>query len=394
MLSDYPAKGGRTGYAVGLDGPASLAAVAEDLAAGGYDLGGGTIGPGLVRELEDGRHVVRVPLPTYRGWFETLPEAFKESVLQAWGPAETDPAAEDGAIRIALHQTGNIAFAVQPDRGSREDRAAGYHDPALPPRHAYVAFYLHLRHAFGADAMVHLGAHGTLEWLPGKAVALSDACAPAVLTGPMPVVYPFIVNNPGEAAQAKRRIGAITLGHLTPPLTAAGVHGVTAEIEALLDEFSAAQSLDPKRAGLLADLILEKAEESGLAADCGLSGDLDRAARLARLDAFVCDLKDLRIADGLHVFGRPMAPERTAAMADACGLPLSDFADRAGAAADDERRHLLAALDGRFVPRVRPGRRPRAGLTCCRPGATSTQSIPVPSRRGRRRGSADRRRRP
>lgn len=348
VLSDYPAKGGRTAYAVGLDGPASIAAIAGDLRGAGFAVGDLPDPAALVRRLETRADTIAVPLADYVRWFADLPEPFRTAVADAWGAPQDDPAARDGAFRLPALAAGNLLVAVQPDRGARADRAGDYHDPNRPPRHAYVAFYLWLRHAFGPHAMIHLGAHGTLEWLPGKAVALSAACAPAVLTGTTPVVYPFIVNNPGEAAQAKRRIAAVTVGHLTPPLVAAGSHGASAEIEAMLDEFAAAQQLDPRRAKRLAAAILDEARRTGLAVDCGLTGDLDEAAALARLDAFLCDLKDLRIGDGLHVFGRAPAPEALAETAAATGLDPAAIAASAAA----ERAALLAALDGRFV---RPG---------------------------------------
>ena len=163
---------------------------------------------------------------------------------------------------------GKLIVAVQPDRGDAFSRKGDYHNLNLPPRHAYVAFYFWLARKEKVDAIIQLGAHGTLEWLPGKAVALSESCAPEVLLGPTPVIYPFIVNNPGEAAQAKRRIGAVTIGHLTPPLIAAGSHGAALELEGLFDEFAEAQALDPRRARAIAALILERGRESGLLKEC------------------------------------------------------------------------------------------------------------------------------
>ena len=160
---------------------------------------------------------------------------------------------------------GSLIVAAQPDRGDARTRKGDYHDLNLPPRHGYVAFYFWLTRNEKVDAIIQLGAHGTLEWLPGKAVALSEVCAPEVLIGPTPVVYPFIVNNPGEAAQAKRRIGAVTIGHLTPPLIDAGSHGAALELEGLFDEFAEAQALDPRRARAIAALILERGRETGLA---------------------------------------------------------------------------------------------------------------------------------
>jgi cobaltochelatase CobN len=351
ILSNYSGKDGRTAYAVGLDGPASLVAIADDLRAAGYGVGPLPDEKAQIAALEGGETVVDIPLADYRRWFAELPEALRQSITDAWGEPETDPRLVDDGFRIAAMIAGNLVVAVQPDRGRPDSRAADHHDPALPPRHAYAAFYLWLRHGFDAHAMIHLGTHGTLEWLPGKAAGLSPACAPAALSDGLPVVYPFIVNNPGEAAQARRRIAAVTLGHLTPPLTRAGVHGDIADIEMLVDEFASAQALDPRRAKHLAALLIDKAEAAGIAEAAGLSSDLDPADKLARLDAWICDVKDMRIADGLHVFGRPPDEARVAAHLAALGGDLA-AAGAFLASAEAERAGLLAALDGR---RVAPG---------------------------------------
>jgi cobaltochelatase CobN len=204
-------------------------------------------------------------------------------------------------------------------------------------------------------AIIHCGTHGTLEWLPGKAVALSEDCSPRAVLGAVPVIYPFIVNNPGEAAQAKRRIAAVTIGHLTPPLTAAGNHGAAVELEGLFDEYAEAQSLDPRRALRLAELIMARAHETGLAAESGIAPGTEPADALLRLDAWLCDLKDMRIADGLHVFGQvPDAGRRIEAvrsMAAISGAQDAAAIDRLiCSCADGEMDGLLAALDGRFVP--------------------------------------------
>ena len=351
VLSNYSGKGGRTAYAVGLDGPASLIAIADDLRAAGYGVGVLPDEKALIHSLESGNATVSIPLADYQVWLSHLPQALRASMTEAWGAPEADPLVENGAFRIAAVVAGNLVVAVQPDRGRPDSRAADHHDPNLPPRHAYAAFYLWLRHGFDAHAMVHLGTHGTLEWLPGKAAGLSGECAPAALTDGLPVVYPFIVNNPGEAAQAKRRIAAVTLGHLTPPLTRTGAHGDIADIEMLVDEFANAQALDPRRAKHLAAVLTDKAEAAGIAEAAGLSADLDPADKLARLDAWICDVKDMRIADGLHVFGRAPNEARVMAHLEALGGELS-AAGAFRASAQTEREGLLTALDGR---RVAPG---------------------------------------
>ena len=335
ILSDYPGKGGRAGQAVGLDTPASAVAIVDHLAMLGFDFGPLPQPAELMRRLTEEVPQPCLDLAAYHAQLARLPRAFADAVQQAWGDPADDSDCRDGAFAFRLCRTGKLLVAVQPDRGTVLARRGDYHDTALPPRHGYVAFYLWLREVERSHAMIHMGTHGTLEWLPGKAVALGETCAPDVLVGALPVIYPFIVNNPGEAAQAKRRIGALTLGHLTPPLVAAELHGDTAELEQLFDEYAEAQALDGRRARLLAAAILDKAEAGGfLTGDRHPSSGQD--AVLAALDAWLCDLKEARIGDGLHVFGEAPA-----------GTPADD--PRAISAAA-EREALVRALDGRFVP--------------------------------------------
>ncbi|MGJ0510640.1 MAG: cobaltochelatase subunit CobN [Methylocystis sp.] len=364
ILSDYPARRGRGGYAIGLDAEASAAEIVTALREAGYCVGAGD-GPPLIRALEDRTHEVRFAIADYMRKLATLPRDFVASVTECWGAPQDDPAVVGDAFSFSCVLRGNLVIALQPDRGARAERYETYHDMQRPPRHAYVAFYLWLRHIRGTDALIHLGAHGTLEWLPGKSVMLSETCAPEAVLGPTPLVYPFIVNDPGEAAQAKRRAGAVMIGHLTPPLVDAELFDAAQSVETLLDEYATAAALDPRRARLIAGALLDEAERSGLAAECGVTRETDMAETLARLDAWMCDLKEMRIGDGLHVFGRADAdPAR-----DAC--------------ATAERRALLAALEGRFVE-PGPGGAPSRGradvtptgrnLYCVDPRGAPTQT--------------------
>jgi cobaltochelatase CobN len=258
-------------------------------------------------------------------------------LTQAWGAPENDPDLRDGAFRFRAQKFGNVIVALPPDRGRTADRRADYHDASLPPRHALVAFGFWLQHIARVDALVHMGAHGTLEWLPGKSVALTSACFPEIVTGALPVIYPFIVSNPGEAAQAKRRIAAVTIGHLPPPLTVDGLSGDSRNLERLIDEYAQAEGLDRRRRERLAKLIVETAQRSGLAREAGVRTAEAADDALRRIDAWLCDLKDLAVKDGLHIYGR--SPAGT----DDPQWPASAAAERAA---------LLTALDGR---RVAPG---------------------------------------
>jgi cobaltochelatase CobN len=371
LIPDYPSAPGRTGYAVGLDVPSSVLAMLHDLSEQGYGVEGIPETPrallGLLERGNDG-----LGLDDYRDFSKGLPIEAVAAVEAAWGAADTSPSPlwggsvrdireADGANRgggsgappppgpaghpphkgegksafpFRAATFGNITVALAPDRGRSADRRADYHDPTLPPRHALIAFGLWLRSSLGVHALVHVGAHGTLEWLPGKTVALSENCFPEIVTGPLPVIYPFIVSNPGEAAQAKRRIAAVTLGHLPPPLTGAGLDEDQHKLERLVDEYAQADGLDRRRRDRLAKLIVDTAQKTGLATEAGVARTDAPDEALRRIDAWLCDLKDFAIKDGLHIYGR--APEDE-----------PDTMRRQSAAA--EKTALLAALDGRHV---------------------------------------------
>ncbi len=338
LMPDYPGAAGRAGYAVGLDVPASVLTLLRDLAAAGYSIDGA---PKTPRELLDvlagGATDAKLPLAEYESLLTELSPTAVARLREAWGEPATDPDFRDGAFFFRVQKFGKLLVALPPDRGRSSERRADYHDPVLPPRHALVAFGLWLQHGWKADALVHMGAHGTLEWLPGKAVALTAECFPEIVSGALPVVYPFIVSNPGEAAQAKRRIAGVTIGHLPPPLIAGGLSGDARELERLVDEYAQADGLDRRRRERLAKLIVETAQGSGLAREAGVDGASAPDDALRRIDAWLCDLKDLAIKDGLHIYAR--AP---AGFDD----PLWQ------ASAEAERKALLAALDG---CRIAPG---------------------------------------
>ena len=347
ILSTYPGRAHNLAHAVGLDALASTEALLADLAATGHDcapvpdlaahlhflsrnIPRGEA-PGSPNRGPGGREAPRPapaiwPVASYRQALSTLPAPLRDQLYAAWGAPENDPAVTDGAFRFAAIRSGKLLVALQPERGDSAGREAEYHDLSRVPRHAYVAFYLWLR-AQGIDALVHMGAHGTLEWLPGKSVALGPACWPEALIGPTPVIYPFIVNDPGEAAQAKRRIGAVTLGHLPPPMAKANLPEGLASLERLLDEYSTADGLDPTRRDRLIADIRAEARASGVEEDLGLPETASTAEAITRIDRFVCDLKESQYGEGLHVFGR-------------------------GQCAAEERAGLMAALSGR---RVTPG---------------------------------------
>jgi cobaltochelatase CobN len=350
VLPDYPARRGRTGYAVGLDTPASAVAITESLRAAGYDVARVLDSPSLIAALAEGPLEVVLTLAEYEVLLDSTPSDFRQTLLAAWGNPADDRDAIEGAFQFRFVRLGKLVVAVQPDRGDALSRKGDYHNLNLPPRHAYVAFHFWLTRKENVDALIQLGAHGTLEWLPGKAVALSETCAPEVLLGATPVIYPFIVNNPGEAAQAKRRVSAVTIGHLAPPLIVAGSHGAALELEALFDEFAEAQALDPRRARAIAALILEQGRDSGLLKECA-ADDKPPEEALVALDAWLCDMKEMRIGDGLHVFGRsPESADGFVIGLDLEAAARDTLSERVAASGAAESLGLLRALGGQFVP--------------------------------------------
>jgi len=317
VMANYPNRDGRLGNGVGLDTPAGTLEVLKAMAAEGYPVGElPQDGDALMRFLMAGptnaasrdREIREtISLSRYKDFFTSLPRKVQEEVAGRWGAPEADPFFIDGVFALPLARFGEVLVGIQPARGYNIDPKETYHAPDLVPPHGYIAFYAHLRQRFGADAIVHMGKHGNLEWLPGKALALSEACYPEAIFGPTPHLYPFIVNDPGEGTQAKRRTSAVIIDHLTPPLTRAESYGPLKDLEALVDEYYEAAGGDPRRLRLLSRQILDLVRDIGLDHDVGIDrGDSDEKA-LEKLDGYLCDLKEMQIRDGLHIFG--LAPE-------------------------------------------------------------------------------------
>ncbi|PPK70954.1 cobaltochelatase subunit CobN [Actinokineospora auranticolor] len=341
MLSAYPTKHSRIGNAVGLDSPVSAIRLLNALRDAGYDLGAEDALPGLAADdgdalihalIEAGGqdpnwlteaqltgNPVRIGAAEYRAFYDTLPADLRESMEEHWGPApgelfvdrSRDP---EGEIVLAALQAGNVVLMVQPPRGFGENPVAIYHDPDLPPSHHYLAAYRWIAGTFGAHAMVHLGKHGNLEWLPGKNLGLSASCGPDAALGNLPLIYPFLVNDPGEGTQAKRRAHATLVDHLVPPMARAESYGDIARLEQLLDEHSNIAAMDPAKLPAIRAQIWTLIQAAKLDHDLGLDDrphDAEFDDFLLHVDGWLCEIKDVQIRDGLHTLGdAPTGPAR------------------------------------------------------------------------------------
>ncbi|MFD3595983.1 cobaltochelatase subunit CobN [Nocardia sp. NPDC058640] len=339
MLSAYPTKHARIGNAVGLDTPASAIRLLTEMRAAGYDLGDINEIPGLVEgdgdalihaliaaggqdpewlsaeQLEG--NPIRIGATTYTRWFESLPADLREAVVEAWGPPPgelyVDRSADPkGEIVIAALRFGNVVLMVQPPRGFGENPVAIYHDPDLPPSHHYLAAYRWLSSpdGFAADAMVHLGKHGNLEWLPGKTIGMSASCGTDAALGDLPLIYPFLVNDPGEGTQAKRRAHATLVDHLIPPMARAETYGDISRLEQLLDEHANISALDPAKLPAIRQQIWTLMRAAKMDHDLGLAERPEEDVfddMLLHVDGWLCEIKDVQIRDGLHILGQ--APE-------------------------------------------------------------------------------------
>lgn len=360
ILANYPTRDGRLANGVGLDTPASVVEILKALQQAGYTLENiPQTSDELIQQLTrtvtndpEGQHLRPVQQSVahedYAHYFEQLPEAVRKGVCDRWGNLEdgkgreapeagekrkqentsqsspssqpSPPSSPSPSFPIPGIQLGNIFIGIQPARGYDQDPSLNYHAPDLEPTHEYLAFYYWLREQFGTQAIVHVGKHGNLEWLPGKGIALSETCYPEVAFGALPHLYPFIVNDPGEGAQAKRRSQAVIIDHLTPPMTRAELYGPLQQLEHLIDEYYEAQSLDPARLGVIRDRLSHLLQQENLHLDLSLSpppsphlpispsphlhSPLPLDSLLPHLDGYLCELKEAQIRDGLHLFGQ------------------------------------------------------------------------------------------
>jgi cobaltochelatase CobN len=333
ILANYPNRNGRLANGVGLDTPASCVEILQALHQAGYEVDNPPAqGDELIQRLTDGvtndpegRELLpvhqSVSWEEYQEYFASLPPAVQQGIRERWGMGNGEWGMGNGEefsstpmpnaqcpMPISGIQLGNVFVGIQPARGYDNDPSLNYHAPDLEPTHDYLAFYYWVRETFGADAVVHVGKHGNLEWLPGKSVALSSNCYPEVAFGALPHLYPFIVNDPGEGSQAKRRAQAVIIDHLTPPMTRAELYGSLQQLENLIDEYYEADSLDPSRLPVIRDRIHELVIKENLHLDLGIQNETEifksESLILNSIGGYLCELKEAQIRDGLHIFGQ------------------------------------------------------------------------------------------
>jgi cobaltochelatase CobN len=323
ILSNYPNRDGRIGNGVGLDTPVSTVKLLEALRADGYFIDPCPAnGQELMDWLQTG--VTNDPEHSYgKPCYQTidpakldqfiasLPTQRQTELRREWQPTFSEPIPVPG-IRL-----GNIFVGIQPPRGYSLEPQAIYHSPTLPPPPAYLAFYLWIREEFSADAIVHLGKHGNLEWLPGRSIGLGTDDYPMLCLGPVPLIYPFIVNNPGEGIQAKRRSSAVIVDHLTPPLTRAGLYGDLEKVERLLEEHAHCVTLYPSRAA-----ELEKEIENRLNRASWRDELPNTSKSIESVANYLCEIKESQIRSGLHVLGeKPVGEQETDFLLSLLRLP-------------------------------------------------------------------------
>ena len=399
ILSNYPTKDARIGNAVGLDTPASVVQVLNAMKEAGYHVtdipeSGDELVHRIIERCSNDRDSLteeqlrmaagHVTASQYGEWFKDFPASVVQEMTETWGEPPGQIYRSNGSLAIAGIDLGNIFIGLQPPRGFGENPIAVYHSPDLAPTHHYIAYYRWIRDVFKADAMIHVGKHGTLEWLPGKGIGLSEACYPEVALNDVPLFYPFIINNPGEGAQAKRRTHATIVDHLIPAMTTADSYGDIARVEQLMDEHYQCQTLDPAKLPLLETQIWEMVKQAELHRDLGIENlPEDFGEFILEIDGYLCEIKDAQIKDGLHILGETPEddlligllcsltrldisgiPSLRRSVAEAMGLDYGSLMDEPALAAPDSIPPSMIAIDADNPVRTQGDLLERVELLC------------------------------
>ena len=319
-----------------LNVPRSLQNILDGMKAAGYNVNGtvpeeralvdllahqgtnvGSWAPGELQAMVEAGNATLLPAELYKQWFSALPQDKQSEVTRMWGPPP-------GKIMVYENQSGKylvipklsfgeVILLPQPSRGWLENATVLYHDKSVPPHHQYIAFYLWLRHGFAADAIVHLGKHGTQEWLPGKECGISRDDWPALLVQDLPVVYPYIVDNIAEGTQAKRRGDAVMITHLTPPIVASGLYGNLTNLAETVFQYKSVENASVKEGyrNQIINISREMHLDEDLEADLqNISANETQFSNYADdLEEYLYELKGQFMPYGLHTFGQPPQEE-------------------------------------------------------------------------------------
>lgn len=305
----------------------------------------GSWAPGELEKLMEHKNVVLLPISTYKRWYRKLPEAFRKNVERQWGPPDNCTVmTHQRYFVLPVINLGNIIVAPQPQRGVSGDAWKLYHSHDVFPHHQYIAFYLWLKNEFHADAVIHLGTHGTLEWLPGKEVGLGSTDPPQILIQDLIDIYPYVVDDVGEGIQAKRRGYAVIIDHLTPPIVKAGLYKSYTKLGTLISEYEACENEDLKREKLKE--IKRLADKLNLTKALHLK-NLDERG-LERLEHYLITLKEDLMPKGLHTFGN--SPDRKSAQEMAKLIDTSNAFEKIMKSGPNEIQSLIKALNGKYVP--------------------------------------------
>lgn len=330
LLHQNPPRNDQVGGAFGLDAPESVACLLKTLAAQGYIVdhlpsGGDDVVKELLAGISNdldwlspdemaGRAVGKVETSVYEGWISKLPFQTQEAICRDWGRPPGTLFVADGKLLVPGVMDGNIFIGLQPPRGLLEKASELYHSTEVTVPHNYLAYYRWLKEVFGAHAIIHMGTHGTLEWLPGKGVGLSSACPPDAVLDAIPHLYPYVIGNPGEGMQAKRRSEAVIIDHLIPTLARGGSYGDLADLDSdLQGYFQATNAGQREKASGMVDGIAAKMRALSLGDDLGLPASItldELKERLPSIYDYISQLKDNLIKDGLHVLGRPPSNDK------------------------------------------------------------------------------------
>lgn len=380
IFHNYPPSNASIGNAAGLDSAASVWELLRQMKLAGYGvedlpdspqhlmeklIASGTNDRQWTDEEDLARYCGRVTGTQYRTWFASLPEQTAAQLRRDWGEPPGEIFRSGEGLAVCGMRLGHIYIGLQPPRGFGEDPAKIYHSPDCAPTHHYLAYYYWVREIFGAHAVIHVGTHGSLEWLPGKSSGLSSTCYPELALGDLPDIYPYLITIVGEGMQAKRRGAACLIGHQTPPMSDSGVYGELAELERLLDEYRDYGLNQPEKLPMAQKQVLEAARQANLERDVPPPApDETFSAYIQRLHAYIGDIKNMQIRVGLHILGKAPAgdtlveymlamtrlpngdiPSLFAAVAGLRGYDYAQLQDRQGEMIAGTRRTYGAVLD-------------------------------------------------